>query len=53
MAEKTSPTCWICGHPVPVDYKSDGRGRPIHENCYEAAVTGQEEPTPPSPMGVV
>jgi hypothetical protein len=39
MREKTIPTCWICGYPVPpVDYKSDTRGRAIHENCYAAAL---------------
>jgi hypothetical protein len=45
MQEKiTNVTCWICGYPVPLqECKPDDRGRPVHENCYAAAI----KETPP------
>jgi hypothetical protein len=44
MREETIPRCWICGYPVRlVDYTSDVRGRPIHENCYAAAMTPRQD----------
>jgi hypothetical protein len=52
MASPLEPihNCWICGNQVSLENcNTDENGQPVHEDCYIAKLTFQNDNTPQSP----